>query len=126
MIVDVFLYSVFFIIMGQDILWLPSSVKYEDFIWPQILKRSVHVAAAKKCPKGGQNCNRKVIESQWQHSVPRSLRMETNFQTNIKDLPFELDGGDLNVTFLKGMKICAPPPNVSRAEELARHFFQFV
>ncbi|GFO11203.1 hypothetical protein PoB_003770800 [Plakobranchus ocellatus] len=95
--------------MGQDTLWLPSPVKYVNFIWPRILKRSVHIAAAKKCPKGqlyshsilrlsddtshddhaAQSDQRlvmfltsEVMESQRQHSVPRSLKIKTNFQTN--------------------------------------------
>ncbi|GFN73613.1 hypothetical protein PoB_000011900 [Plakobranchus ocellatus] len=45
-------HPVFFIRMGQDTLWLPSSVKYVNFIWPVILKRSFHITATKKCPKG--------------------------------------------------------------------------
>ncbi|GFO24077.1 hypothetical protein PoB_005058200 [Plakobranchus ocellatus] len=45
--------------MGQDTLWLPSSVENVNFIWLKILKRSVHITAAKKCPRGGQYCNRK-------------------------------------------------------------------
>ncbi|GFN97527.1 hypothetical protein PoB_002403300 [Plakobranchus ocellatus] len=46
--------------MGQDTLWLPSSVENVNVIWLKILKRSVHITAAQKCPRGGQYSNRKV------------------------------------------------------------------
>ncbi|GFN86221.1 hypothetical protein PoB_001272700 [Plakobranchus ocellatus] len=35
---------------------------------------------------------RAAMGSQWQHPVPRALRMETNFQTQIMDLSFGLAG----------------------------------
>ncbi|GFN94065.1 hypothetical protein PoB_002057100 [Plakobranchus ocellatus] len=41
---------------------------------------------------------RDTKRSQWQHSVPRALRTETNFQTNVVDLSFEQDAGDLHVS----------------------------